>query len=409
MRTFQCDRGETRFWTIAQDGQTLSLTFGVVGTPGRTQTVKHTSVEHARKDLDRRVKQKVKEGYVEKFTFSPLHQALADAVLADPDDLAAHMALADWLFEQSDPGLRARGEFAQVQLALEDSSKPPAERKRLLKREQELLFQHRDDWLGELASFFPKETEQSARVRFARGWVDSIRVRTFDVSLARALNRSPVVGLLRELVLVDCPRQGILDYHVEPGEEDLRFEVYPARVLLPRAGYLDNVRVFTLGDLDGEYGFRTYPDGGNLVNLLEKMPRLRELNLNARELNEYELFNSPTLAGLHTLRLERIRLGDRGIQALVGCKHLSNLKVLQIWNARFTDKGARTLARSKFIRPLELLDVSFNWMTPDGIELLRKTGVNLVAEYQIEPTQDNDNEYADDFDDDFDDYDSDWE
>ncbi len=64
-----------------------------------------------------------------------MREAFEKAILENPDDLAGYAAYADWLAEQGDP----RGEFMQVQLALEDEGRPAKERKRLQKREQELL------------------------------------------------------------------------------------------------------------------------------------------------------------------------------------------------------------------------------------------------------------------------------
>ena len=76
-------------------------------------------------------------------TRAALEDALADA----PDDLATHMAYADFVVELGDP----RGELIQVQLAPEDESRPAAERKRLQGRERELLEAHERQWLGDLA------------------------------------------------------------------------------------------------------------------------------------------------------------------------------------------------------------------------------------------------------------------
>src|SRR5438093_1334944 len=69
------------------------------------------------------------------------------AILDDPDDLASYAAYADWLAEQGAP----RGEFMQVQLALEQEGRPARERARLKKREAELLAAHQAEWLGPLA------------------------------------------------------------------------------------------------------------------------------------------------------------------------------------------------------------------------------------------------------------------
>src|SRR5207249_2522467 len=67
-----------------------------------------------------------------------LREALEAALAEDPDDVATHAAYADLLTEQGDP----RGEFIQVQLALEDESRPAKERRELQQRERDLLHAH---------------------------------------------------------------------------------------------------------------------------------------------------------------------------------------------------------------------------------------------------------------------------
>src|SRR4051812_3744989 len=83
-------------------------------------------------------------------TPSPLRAGLESALVENFDDLTSHLAYADFLTEQGDPHLTARGEFIQVQLALEDPSKPEAERKKLQQQEKQLLQAHGHAWLGEL-------------------------------------------------------------------------------------------------------------------------------------------------------------------------------------------------------------------------------------------------------------------
>ena len=97
-------------------------------------------------------------------------QALENAILANPDDLGAHAAYADWLIEQGNP----RGEFIQVQLALEDEKKPAKERKELQKREKGLLEKHQREWLGELADHLMNKNSEEAQHSFgAVGWTTS--------------------------------------------------------------------------------------------------------------------------------------------------------------------------------------------------------------------------------------------
>src|SRR3954471_11038649 len=76
-----------------------------------------------------------------------LRESLEQALVENPDDLASHMAYADYLTEQGDP----RGELIRVQLALEEGSRPKAERDRLKKQEGALLRANAEAWLGDLA------------------------------------------------------------------------------------------------------------------------------------------------------------------------------------------------------------------------------------------------------------------
>src|SRR5437016_1919103 len=91
-----------------------------------------------------------------------LRKALESALVENPDDLSSHMAYADYLSEQGDP----RGEFIQVQLALEDESHSAVERRRLRKRESDLLKAHEREWLGELAPLL-LGTPEEQRAMFA--------------------------------------------------------------------------------------------------------------------------------------------------------------------------------------------------------------------------------------------------
>src|SRR5687768_13216078 len=94
-------------------------------------------------------------------------EAIESALVEDPNDRASHAAYADLLHEQGDP----RGDLIQTQLALEDAALKPAERKRLQKREKELLTKHQRDWLGPLAPFLlDNHGYTGATYRFARGW-----------------------------------------------------------------------------------------------------------------------------------------------------------------------------------------------------------------------------------------------
>src|SRR5262245_65921638 len=119
------------------------------------------------------------------------------------------MAYADYLRDQGDP----RGELIQVQLALEDAKRPAAERKRLKKREEELLAAHEREWLGELAPLLlctPEEElalvtpellhpwigTSNAGYSWTRDWLDRIECRYLTVAWTHKLDRAPIARLL---------------------------------------------------------------------------------------------------------------------------------------------------------------------------------------------------------------------
>src|SRR5262245_32071776 len=122
MRTFEFKDGKSnKFWNIELTGNSYTVTFGRIGTAGQTQTKDFPSEEKAQAAYDKLVAEKTGKGYVEtssgKVAAVPSSgKALENAIFANPDDLGAHAAYADWLIEQGD----SRGEFIQVQLALED-------------------------------------------------------------------------------------------------------------------------------------------------------------------------------------------------------------------------------------------------------------------------------------------------
>src|SRR5262249_34413864 len=116
-------------------------------------------------------------------------QAFESALVENPDDLAGWCAYADWLVEQDDP----RGEFMQVQIALEDAARPPAQREALREQEAQLLAAHEREWLGNLARHLldqdPADVDEygsprTPRVehRWARGFLAEVKAQCLTVA-----------------------------------------------------------------------------------------------------------------------------------------------------------------------------------------------------------------------------------
>ncbi len=151
-----------------------------------------------------------------------VRQALEEALVEAPDDLASHMAYADWLSEQADAADQARGELIRLQLALEDEKTAAPERKKLRRREEALLHKHGRAWLGEeLAGFLlderwddvPDETREwqegwRGQFSYARGWLDALEIGYLSEAFASAMARAPFARLLRRLTIQEVHWEG---------------------------------------------------------------------------------------------------------------------------------------------------------------------------------------------------------
>jgi uncharacterized protein (TIGR02996 family) len=260
---------------------------------------------------------------------SPLQESLERALVENPDDLAAHAAYADYLMEQGDP----RGEFIQVQLALEEARRSPAERAEFEQREEELLRQQAVRWLGDVGRFLHGEwsgPDKPFHYQFRRGWLDLVRMLVLDdeydyeggppvhPAILAALARSPQVRLLRRLDLV-------YDMRYHPFDFD-QFLEHPTRALTKaereeeggdgllsrvlESPWLTNLRALKVGFTDcGEHmGHSTmvstfrYLETDQVIRLLQKCPRLEELYINTHLRNIEQLFGHPALAQVRVLQ-----------------------------------------------------------------------------------------------------------
>jgi uncharacterized protein (TIGR02996 family) len=330
-----------------------------------------------------------------------LAQALEEALVENPDDLATHAAYADLMSEHGDP----RGEFIQVQLALEDESLPKRDRSKLKKREQELLEAHQREWLGELGPFclgeIKHEPEYEAPIArafaFRRGWLDSLDFRNLTVPLARALRSAPEGRLLRELRIQSAGDYSG-DYEPEDGKPER--ELSDARGLCPlvTADFLTNVRVFHLGEDQGDdyQKYNCYMHTTKAVEVIRRMPRLEELRLFANGFDVNAIFRLKTLTELRVLQLYHCRRVYR-LQLLAKNSAFANLTHLLIhphhigawWHNGVNDEAAgyrredgflplsdiRPLLRSKHLRKLTHLQLRCSTLGDTGCEEIVASGI----------------------------------
>jgi uncharacterized protein (TIGR02996 family) len=224
-----------------------------------------------------------------------LRKALEDELAANPDDLATHAAYADLLSEQGD----RRGEFIQVQIALEDPDLEEDRRQELQKRELDLLAGHAEEWLGALAPHLL--WQEDIKFQFRRGWLDSLELPMITLELARAVRDAPQARLLRHLAIED----GSDDNAPEPDDEAAEDD-YEGRGFWPLVGStaVANLRSFRIGVDDGdayeEFDCTLYTSA--IVPLVRGMPRLEELYIFAESNDLADLFTLPTLRRLRVLK-----------------------------------------------------------------------------------------------------------
>jgi uncharacterized protein (TIGR02996 family) len=346
---------------------------------------------------------------------SDLQQALEGALFANPDDLASHMAYADYLSERGDP----RGEFIQVQLALEDQGRPAAEREKLRQREMVLLDLHRREWLGGLAAHLFDDTDALHRryaqdhvscCRWRRGWVEDVYLWFFDLATARALADCPATRLLRRLHIDSCGYEDV--YEPEPEDRVPDGSRYPNLYPLARAPFLPHLRVFRLGEAvdfenadfvegSGEGSYNSGAVAHGLVRLAAKMARVEELHLYAQAVRTDKLFALPNLTNLRVLVVYHNRLYPlevlaanpalrnltavrfhpahtedesclplAGVRELVHSPHLSSLKELHLRASDLGDEGCAEVVRSGTLKRLEVLDLRFGRVTDAGARIL---------------------------------------
>jgi uncharacterized protein (TIGR02996 family) len=106
------------------------------------------------------------------------------------------------------------------------------------------------------------------------------------------------------------------------------------------------------------------------------------------ELGEMEaILRSKHLPKLTELQVHMTTFGDAGCRSIVESGVMTRLRSLDIGYGNMTDGGARLLADCLDLRHLEVLNVSRNALTADGIHALRGTGIQVIADDQHGPDE----------------------
>jgi uncharacterized protein (TIGR02996 family) len=341
------------------------------------------------------------------------------AIEAEPDDDTARLVFADWLEENSDAD---RARFIRLQCEhhwLKEQDLPRAESRRRRELEKEidaLLKRHRAAWTAGLPAWTEKESfkrgflhiwqmtgkqflEAAGPLRaitpldtlflrllkgkeaavfasehlggLSRLWVQEAQLTDAGIAL---LTSSPHLGRVRKL--------GVARVTLGDSKDANRLTDASAIAL---AG-ADNLPALVDLDLSG---YRKVTLAG--VRAIVESPRragLTALNVSggAGGPAVAELFRGPAcrLTGLEELRLNDLKLGDAGAEALAGAASLRHLRVLWLTQNRIGDRGATALATSPHLTELTDLDLWKNNLTDRGVEaLLDSPGLRSVRKLQL--------------------------
>ena len=214
-------------------------------------------------------------------------EALERAVIADPHDLTAWSALADYLTERGDP----RGEHMQVQRALEGETLDAARRKQLQLRERALRAENEKQWVGDWADTYPAPVETEGRgqlnltggekYEFKRGLLTTVHFGELTVAAARAFVKAPQTRFVRELFIGGHA----IEEEFEPGPDIPAYsDAYDGAAdhVLFRWPGLRNIRRFQYGWMSDEvYGdfcsFQCHLPGDHVFDFVKQMPDVEEI------------------------------------------------------------------------------------------------------------------------------------
>jgi len=363
-------------------------------------------------------------------------QILEEALLAQFDDLATHSAYADLLMEEGDP----RGEFIQLQIALDNSNRPHRELETMRVRASEIRFAHEREWLGQLATHLmpPRRSgrvdpvEPNCTYGWMRGWLGRLSIFSLNARLVEAFATAPELRMLQELSIaqtrdVQRPAPDLTAWIESPYFHRLRMfrlgdpeqanctaEGSQAVALVTKsastlerlellAEHTDTASLFTLAmrnlrELRVDYADRYPLDLLAMNSGLRKVERIafdprpeyrtpvegQEMELATTSLEEIRAFcHAPQWEKLNYLRIRLTGSGDMFCEELVRSGLLQRLKNLDLCQTGMTDEGARILAECHNTANLKQLDVQGNQLSVTAVEQLMDLDIKVHAAYQM--------------------------
>jgi uncharacterized protein (TIGR02996 family) len=310
-----------------------------------------------------------------------LDEPLFAHVLANPDDVAPRLVLADRLLELGDP----RGEFIQLQCAAEHEV-DAATKRDLEQRAERLRKRHLKEWIWHFR-------EHVRRTHFQRGFVELVVTELGKVphGLATIAAHTPLRALqITAMNRGDGARLGATEALLRLRTLDIsgqRIGKADAAELFASPNLASIRELAAWGNPFGDDGFVSLAGSPHLAKLQHLhvstvaskicvgapglgalaeatfVEALESLHLDARDSSEWravttEAFDALTRARFLSLRewsVDRCPIGDEGAYAIAESAHLGALERLSLYYCDITEAGMLALARSKTLPSLRLL------------------------------------------------------
>ena len=248
-----------------------------------------------------------------------------------PEDDAPRLITADWF---DDIGEHDRAEFIRLQLAIAKLEYGTAPRTQLKKREEQLLFVHRQEWAAPFK-------EYATAVEFRRGFIEEVTLpaRTF-------LKQWPNISALA-----------------------------PIR----------NVNLLDVGDDPRAVMHSPY---------LQQLHGLRVESQYLADTLAEAIADSQQLGNIQRLQLDSNTITDVGVALITNCPSLQNLRHLNLAKNRVTTVGISRIANASHWKHLDTLDLCENPLGVAGIQNLAKSALcerlkrlALVNTFPLEPAE----------------------
>jgi len=291
---------------------------------------------------------------------------LLAAIQLHPDEDTPRLIYADYL-DENDQSERA--EFIRIQIERARLPYWELRTKQIWHRERVLLAHHGQEWYRELGTIEGVEWG-----RFERGFVCTVRIPSMKI-LRRAANAFRAVAPIENIVFTSG---------------DTTDDGPPLRLDWVRGIELSGYNLYdddqdNVGDLeDDPYASRGSNRAIRLSALLDSgiTGNLHRLSLQGQGIENpgaMAIARATHLTQLRELDLTQCFVGNAGVAALSGAKHLASLETLifrsggsgYVEDPFVTDDGiARLAARESVLRSLRKLDLSGSRISDQGVQLL---------------------------------------